>query len=532
MSYKVLIADDEIEVREGLKLKVDWEQSGFQISGEAANGLEAELLLKQKHFDLLITDMNMPVMDGIGLLELCREMNPAPRIMIVTGYEDFRYARAGMRSKAVDYLLKPVTREDLRLALARIREELDQERASWQHSELMSWRLTQNYKELKERFLYDLARGSRLTDSSLRERLRLFHMEPWQKQPICFLAVGLAQPEAGMKQSATEQYILPFELICQEIAQQQEQSVLTFRDPVYPGMMHFIILDGWQETVAAQLQKQVRSFLGLEAVIGIGQTALGIHEWKNAHLKAWLACNMSHKSEPRERVSVSDNSNLLPEEASKVLQRYLLRGEIEAFRAGIRRELDNSFAVSPFRMRSTIFQITLLLESTAADAGLMLPRKEQLWSHPEWMLWLESPQQAEEVLLEWTQELVSSLAKAHYPEQSMIESARRYIDENYMHELTLTAMAERYNYHPTYFSEMFKAEAGSSFIQYVTEVRMKHAVDLLRNTQLSVWDIAELIGMSSPSYFSSKFKKMYGISPSEFRLTHSSEKSNTHDPKK
>lgn len=97
--YNVLIADDEIEVREGLKLKVDWHGMGFVITGEASNGTEADELLKSEHFDLLITDMNMPVMDGVRLLDVCRSYNPSIQIVIITGYEDFQYARAGSAAR-------------------------------------------------------------------------------------------------------------------------------------------------------------------------------------------------------------------------------------------------------------------------------------------------------------------------------------------------------------------------------------------------------------------------------------------------
>ena len=117
------------------------------------------------------------------------------------------------------------------------------------------------------------------------------------------------------------------------------------------------------------------------------------------------------------------------------------------------------------------------------------------------------PEQAERLLMQWAQDFVDHHLESGDKDATLIESAKRYIEENYMQELSLTSLAEQYNYHPTYFSEMFKEGAGVSFIQYVTEVRMKHAVRLPQETRLTVWDIAELTGFSSPGYFSSKFKK-------------------------
>ncbi|MNL69635.1 HTH-type transcriptional regulator YesS [compost metagenome] len=100
-----------------------------------------------------------------------------------------------------------------------------------------------------------------------------------------------------------------------------------------------------------------------------------------------------------------------------------------------------------------------------------------------------------------------------------------------MYDLHLTMLAERFNYNSSYFSELFKAKFGKAFIQYVTEVRMAQAVHLLEETSLNLWDIAELTGFSNASYFSSKFKKIYGMAPSDFRLQ-SPEKFNSEKPKK
>ncbi|MEK4111040.1 YesN/AraC family two-component response regulator [Paenibacillus sp. DS2363] len=230
--YNVLIADDEIEVREGLKLKVDWHGMGFVITGEASNGIEADELLKSEHFDLLITDMNMPVMDGIRLLDVCRSYNPSIQIIIITGYEDFQYARAGVRSQVMDYLLKPVTRDELKATLGKIKADLDDKRKIRGDSELMQWRLSQYYREMKERFLLDLVKGNRLPPSSMPERLRLFHLESWQDQKVCFITASISQSDKPdiRKDRLHEQMHLPFEMVCYEIAQSDSDNVQVFHD--------------------------------------------------------------------------------------------------------------------------------------------------------------------------------------------------------------------------------------------------------------------------------------------------------------
>ncbi|WP_408894770.1 response regulator [Paenibacillus taichungensis] len=521
MMYNVLIADDEIEVREGLKLKVNWQDMGFVISGEAANGIEAEELLKAEHFDLLITDMNMPVMDGVQLLDICRSLNPSIQIMIITGYEDFHYARAGVRSQAMDYLLKPVTRDELKTTLNKIKEELDKKKKLHGDSEMMQWRLSQYYKEMKQRFLLDLVRGQRLPPSSLPERMRLFHLESWQDHSVCFITAGMRDSviQTVSVGHVSETLHLPFELLCHEMAQSYPDNVQVFHDGAHPGIMHFITLEGIQHEFAQQITAQTRSILKIDVQVGLGLSVSGLERWKEGYIHSLLAWNSAGRKGAQDRVPVVDHIPLLPEETNRMLHRCLIRGELDSFRSVIRKELADSFQISTSHMIRSLFQISLLFE------------QESSWISPEWVLWLKTPGQAELLLIHWAEDFVKQQQPSEVGEDTVIESAKRYIEENYMLELTLTSLAEQYNYNPTYFSEIFKEAAGISFIQYVTEVRMKHAIRLLKETQLTVWDVTELTGFRSPSYFSSKFKKMFNLSPSDYRLLHS-EKIDNHDPKK
>ncbi|WP_072732515.1 response regulator [Paenibacillus sp. ov031] len=521
MMYNVLIADDEIEVREGLKLKVNWQDMGFIISGEAANGIEAEELLKTEHFDLLITDMNMPVMDGVQLLDVCRSLNPSIQIMIITGYEDFHYARAGVRSQAMDYLLKPVTRDELKTTLNKIKDELDKKKQLHGDSEMMQWRLSQYYKEMKQRFLLDLVRGHRLPPSSLPERMRLFHLESWQDHSVCFITAGMRNSgiQTASVERIPEKLHLPFELLCHEMAQSYPDNVQVFHDGAHPGIMHFITLEGIQHEFAQQITAQTRSILTIDVQVGLGLSVSGFERWKEGYIHSLLAWNSAGRKGAQDRVPEVDHSPLLPEETSRMLHRCLIRGELDTFRSVIRKELAYSFRISTSHMIRSLFQISLLFE------------QESSWISPEWVLWLKTPDQAELLLMHWAEDFVNQQQPSEVGEDTVIESAKRYIEENYMLELTLTSLAEQYNYNSTYFSEIFKEAAGISFIQFVTEVRMKHAIRLLKETQLTVWDVTELTGFRSPSYFSSKFKKMFNISPSDYRLLHS-EKIDNHDPKK
>lgn len=132
----------------------------------------------------------------------------------------------------MDYLLKPVTRDELKATLGKIKADLDDKRKIRGDSELMQWRLSQYYREMKERFLLDLVKGNRLPPSSMPERLRLFHLESWQDQKVCFITASISQSDKPdiRKDRLHEQMHLPFEMVCYEIAQSDSDNVQVFHD--------------------------------------------------------------------------------------------------------------------------------------------------------------------------------------------------------------------------------------------------------------------------------------------------------------
>ena len=125
---KVLITDDEIQIRKGLRLKVDWEEEGFQIVEEASNGKEALEILQTMDIDIVITDMRMPIMDGVELAKHCHQEFPHVKVIVLSGYSDFDYVRNSMQQGVKDYLLKPVAPDELVEALRKIRKEVEEEK--------------------------------------------------------------------------------------------------------------------------------------------------------------------------------------------------------------------------------------------------------------------------------------------------------------------------------------------------------------------------------------------------------------------
>ncbi|WP_261381474.1 response regulator transcription factor [Paenibacillus cremeus] len=519
--YRVLIVDDEPEIRHGLLLKINWEELGILLAGEASHGSEALERLACEPIDIVMTDMNMPVMDGVSFLEACQEQYPSLRLLVITGYEDFHYAKVAIKSHVRDYLLKPVAQEELNNALSKVVQELKQERNRRDEQATVQWKLSQLYRENKEHFLVHLVREElpRNGSGSLSERFKLFELEGLGQSAVRFVTAGLVKrAEAeGDNGRTPERLRTPFEMLIREFAESYaaELQPAVFRDPSYPGLVH-VILPGEAEAFVRELRDCVQQHLGFEPAVGVGRQVTGFQEWKEAYSSALLAWSMEAGGAEK---APAEADAALPADFAKLIQRCLSRGELEAFAKAIEQELRSAYQESRVRFVKRIFQLYLLLEAEAASAAersTTLSDGEQLWVRPDLVWALDTVEKAKEYLLR----LASGMQQPSDeddPDRSLLQTARQYIDENYNYDLNLTMLAERFNYHPSYFSELFKAKVGKTFIQYLTEVRMAKAVRLLEDTSLNLWDIAELTGFSNASYFSSKFKKMYGVTPSEYR---------------
>jgi two-component system response regulator YesN len=534
--YRVLIVDDEPEIRQGLSLKVDWKSLQLTVVGEASNGIEALERLSNEAIDIVITDMNMPVMNGVSFLETCYEQYPSLKLIVITGYEDFHYAKAAIRSHARDYLLKPVSQEELNNALSEVTQELNEERNDHDEQATTKWRLSQYYKSMKEHFIVHVVKEELAQERTIRERSKLFQLDSWFNQRVHFVTAGLMERSAKdiSVERSPDKFRLPFEMVCREFAESYPGQPQAFRDANYPGLLHFIVSEDVTaiSVFADSLRTCIIDHLGFEPAIGIGQSATGLEEWKEAYMSSLLAWNFKDNESRDACKSDTASDARLTEDLAKIIQRYLVRGELSSFERTIHKELTEAFLESQARFVKLILQLYLLLDSLAYSAGVAIESGEQLWIRPEKVWGLDTVLKAEQFLIRLANTIYrSSNENQGNLEHSIIRTAQQFIHDNYMYDINLTMLAERFNYNSSYFSELFKSKVGKTFIQFVTEVRMAQAVHLLGETMLNLWDIAELTGFSNASYFSSKFKRMYGMTPSDFRQK-SPEKFNIEVPKK
>lgn len=532
--YKVMIVDDESEIRTGIRLKIDWHRLGFTISGEAANGKEALELLAQHPCDVLITDIRMPTMNGLELIRQCVRLYPHLKFIVLSGYDDFSYAKLALQCGVKDYLLKPLIRAELNDILSKVYEELEHERETQLEQTTTHWQLTKLLPILQEQLMSHVIKGQ-LEAGMITTRAKQLQMTPFIADGlrVQFVCVEMRVPPGRLGLDENHDHLLTdaFRMMCHELALQDMERVFCFHDWQHPLMMHFIINIGHDDdpqlvtSLIKRMQETMRQLLRVETVIGIGQPVLavdGLRQGYETSLLAWSQSTIGAESQVH-RVATHDDTIILTPELERRLVLSIENMNTDEFKQLLSPLLDDE---QPHSIRSYslfAFRMMLLLDGIAKKYGIELLATHDLVLRRTDMMWgFESQHELMTYLVQISESLVAQIANARDPQLSMMETIRQYIDVNYAHDLSLSMLAERFYMNATYVSELFKKHVGQNFSSYLTEVRMLKAKELLLEPGLRLVDIAELVGYANASYFSSVFKKQFGISPQHYRTSQSS----------
>lgn len=531
--YNVIIVDDEVEIRNGLRLKIDWASLGFHVCGEAANGKEALDLLNGRFVHAIITDIRMPVMNGLELLRTCAVRHPAVKIVILSGYDDFAYLKTALQCGAKDYLLKPVVRGELIEVLKRIGGELAAERQHMAARSETERKLAETLPVLQEQLIYALISEQPYDKGVLAEQLRerrLDHLLA-DHNSIRIVTVEMRIPAGRLDAGDGRPELLDqaFLMMCRDIANQWSIHAALFHSRLHPRMAHFLVgssakendrawLSGW----AADIQATLRAYLRVETAIGIGEPVGSPRELRECYLsslQSWSRCRPGPHSQLVSDPRPDEDGIELSADTARKLELALRHADEESFAQTLKSWLGRHERASMNALALVAIRMTLWLDAAGRSLGAnRLPAHDWLW------LSAGMPRAFDSVhaVVGYLTELAQTIVATTKPEQpagglSVAEAMQRYIEEHYAEELSLTMLADRFQMNVTYLSELFKKYSGHTFSDYLLHIRLTHAVRLLADPDFRLADIAELTGFASASYFSSVFKKHFGISPNDYR---------------
>ncbi len=513
------------------------------LSGEASDGeLAYPLIIKEKP-DILITDIRMPFMDGLELSKLVKEKLPDIRIMLLTGYSEFEYAKQAIEIGVEDYLLKPISAAKLLEALGRVRDAILKVQEEKALLERYSKEMRENTEWAKIKFFNRLLVGN-LSMSEILEEGRRYGMELMAScyQVVLFKIMSVSQ-NAGTQEDVAQ------------IASAYDAIDGITESLPYVFAFHRGI-DGWTFLVTADDEAQMndrncklretltqimRQWPELEFFGAIGQEVSRLRNIKDSFKEADKVFVMRFVLEPNQVIDGTAIQEKMQGDLKENAQEHIavsgivqvgeLRTALNRFlNNGTEKEIEEFCDTYLAQMEQDNFSSTLLRQYLIVDISaeiLAFTRKlssdEAIEKDAEQLKYMlqniHTPSELKNYLVDFlknTMHLRDTVSDRKYTD--LINAAKKQIEKNYMTEdISLNSVAVSVGMSPSYFSTVFSKEVGMTFIEYLTEIRMTKAKELLMCSPMKMTDIAFEIGYRDPHYFSYIFKKSQGCSPKEYR---------------
>lgn len=531
---KIFLAESEETARRAIREAVDWENEGYVFSGEAGDGEEAYERILEKKPDILITDVGLPFIDGFELSRLVKEALPDIKIVILSEDEKFEYVRLAISMGVSDYLIKPVSPENLLISLRVIKKKIQSEREK-QNLMLNEGKSVSEDDGIKKMNLLNDLLYSRISEEEADSRAQDMGIL-LGKGVYRFLIFRIRRrseeydaenrtEEIGLRLESCAEDAFPKGAVC--FRNGSDRWILLLRAETNEKSMEKIGI------LKSSLGKMMSEYPEMEYFGGVGYSAETVSQLKDAFETAEKAFSRRFLEDPgqiviEEEASLIQNKafstdNLDKLEYSRLLiERFLVKGTLDDLNSF----LDFYFGEIP----EDNFQSLLMRQYLAVDIFIAIntfykkngiERKAENYAEV-FAERIQNVHTVEDMRKVLRKVLSDTLARRDEISGSkyahVMDWAERYVDTHYMSEdISLNSVAEYVNMNPSYFSSVFRKEKGITFVEYLTRVRLERAKELLMCSSLKISEIAYKVGYNDPQYFSHLFKKYNQCSPKEYR---------------
>lgn len=532
--YRIMLVDDEEEVRKAMIRQMDWERLGFTVAGDAENGEDALEKLELLEPDVIMTDIRMPYMDGLTLVARIREKYPFMKILIFSGYDDFEYAKQAIKFRVTEYILKPVNGEELAEILKRVKDSLDEEIEQRRNIDSLQRRYEKSLPVLRELFLNDLV--SRTADvPDIRSKFKEY---------------GIDLPDAGRWITAVIHMERMEQTEEQELSRHQELIPISVRalveDHLKPycrfaafnsaeGITVIVAVDRyrsdtWLINQLDDICKESRRMLGITITIGVGYSCDRYQEISHSYQTAVDALGYRAIVGRGRTIYIND---MEPVNRGKLQFEAKEESELTtAVKFGTPEQIGEMFEELAVRMDDAkvhasqyqVYMLTILNCLIRLMQQYDLKMEEMFESEEHYADIMKRVCRresfAEEIIpVACRMNEALNRARDNTTRKAVVE-AKAYIQKNYADpELSVDMLCRYLHMSPAYFSTVFKKETGQTYVNYLTEVRLQKAEELLQETDDKTYEIAQKVGYQEQNYFSYVFKKRYGMSPTKYRGT-------------
>ena len=506
----VFIADDEANIREGLKCIIDWEELGFTVCGEASNGEEALQEILRLQPSLVLIDIRMPKLYGLEVIEQARQQGFSGIFVILSGYSDFKYAQTAMKFGVKYYLTKPMDEDELEKVVKEVYELLQDERQKKEDDEFFRRKSKKEilHDILKDEVRYDLLNLAELKLEAevyqvvMYENFRIGEVElPYQFADMFMVA------DSG--NNSFEHFVMKGKnvlLLKGRFAIEKFQRFLKHYESVPQKgspLDTLFISYGMVVTDIRNLKdsyEQAAALLGRRFFCEKGQHVLGYAELPEQQEEK---CSLDISKVEEYCTSLTDYLQTFNrrkvQETLRSLEKYLYHAQSDI--SAVKLFATDLYLQVKETMNHRYNAVSIPFDSNQ-DIIAFINEQNYLYEITDYFA-------------EQFEEVMSSIGNSS--RDSVLDDILYYIEHNYPSNIKLEGIAALFGYNSSYLGKIFNKTVGESFNSYVDQVRIKHAIELLIENKHKVYEIAEMVGYKNVDYFHKKFKKYVGESPAEYR---------------
>lgn len=521
--YRALIVDDEMAARETLKCLIEWEKVGFEQPVCANNGLEALELYKQNRFDVVFTDIEMPLMDGLKLIEKIRELCPQQKIVIISCHENFAYARRAIRMGVEDYLIKDLMDEDeLCVHMVNLKSQLEDQTS---YSDIQKGF---DINDIVERLIVEDETITPQEREIAQERLGLNKKEAIAALSVIVDSYGKMKAKLKHETNTWHQNMAAFKAKLQSnslasVEIKESEYLLIFQAGDSFSMLNFI-------NSSIQYANHIRS---LANELGISSVSIGISNFSSKldipvlydqalqasgmRVVAGLNKNLMYHGIGTQRKTF-DKTTL--DRSVRQVHELLFAKDLHCLKL-VRRLyaadlMDGFMELNYYRYLNTrLYGVAFhYIDQNDIDYNELF--HNNLLDIEE-IAAMETAKQMADCFCEIFGILIEQGKNSIKNDGSLAQRAKHVIEQNYEKDITLGDIADMLHVHKGYLCRVFKEETGENLMQFVINCKIDKAKEMLTGTSLKLYEISEKLGFASPQYFSSVFKRHTNLTPNEFK---------------
>ncbi len=519
--YSILIVDDEDNIRRAFRKAIDWNSIGFEIIGEASNGIEALDFIENQDVDLLISDIKMPIMTGIELAREARELKPHMQIVFLSGYDEFEFTKQAIRYNVMAYILKPITGEQILEEFTQIKEKFDQKVSEILDIDTQLDVLKELQDVKKDLFLSKLITGA---------------VTKWQVEEY-FTNVNMAIPKEAIENNYYVTCVTKYkgEDRTDGVFHKRLLNIVRIISQKYVSCECFLYGDR-VVTVAYGMESNLDKYLSIlpKDIVLTAKRHMNCEvdyaqsdyygDFMQTHIafleanNAVISINKSDEQIVHIKDVVSKGEDIGIQELLHDLEADIIAGDKEAVQQGIlgifsclqeKRVSGEEFNTYVLEILSVLFKVRKMISDDSEIKSVIA----------KFITFNATKEKIQEEIVDLGDSVVAGIVNQRQKNVGfLVKEATHIITTEFESpDINLSVLAERLHCSPNYLSSIIKKTLGKSFVELLVEARMKKAKEMLLTTNKKIREISEECGFANQYYFSYSFKKYFNQSPNAIR---------------